>query len=479
MRLGQTSVIFLISKIATSVIGFAATIYFTRMLGKDIYGFYALTLALVSWLGIVKSVGFGKAMVKRMSEDEDQYAYLVAGTLIKTVLTIVVVIGVILFRDEINAYVGASVAEFVVILLVVSIFGGIVNSALKGTHRVHIYAPLSTAKNFARSVLMVALVFVGLELSGMLAGHALGTAVIATVGIYIVRPRLVIPRWRHFRRLFNFAKWSWLGSLRAKSFNDVDIVVLGFFVSSGVIGVYAVAWSLSKFLDVFTSAISHTLFPEMSKLSRAGDEQMVATLTEDALTFAGLFLIPGVIGSAIIGEWVMRIYGPGFGVGHQVLYILVGAILFYAYARQLLNTLNAIDRPDLAFRANGVFIVANIVLNVVLIAQFEWIGAALATLISAVIGLLLAYYYASQSIAFAIPVTEISRQWIAALVMAIFVLAGLNIDPMIELMEWNIATVILPVVSGAAIYFLSYLILSATFRDVLVRNMPLEFSVLR
>ena len=118
MRLGQISIIYVISKIAASVIGFFATIYFTRTLGEEVYGFYAIALALVSWLGLVKSVGFGKAIVKRMSEEEEPDAYLAAGTLIKGTLTLIVAVLVFVFGDLVNAYVGRPVAEFVVLLLV-------------------------------------------------------------------------------------------------------------------------------------------------------------------------------------------------------------------------------------------------------------------------------------------------------------------------------------------------------------------------
>lgn len=257
---------------------------------------------------------------------------------------------------------------------------------------------------------MIGLVLGGFGLIGMLTGHALGAAILASIKLLVHNPKFVIPRWRHFRRLFDFANWSWLGSMRAKSFNDIDIIVLGFFVGPGVIGVYAVAWSLSKFLDIFTNAITTKLFSEMSKRSSADDGAMIATLTEDALTFAGLFLIPGFLWAALIGEHLMWIYGPEFAEGQEVLYLLVGAILVYPYPRQLLNTLNAIDRPDLAFRANGVFVGANIVLNVILISQYGWLGAATATLISAVIGLLIAFHYARQQVVFSVPVAEISRQ---------------------------------------------------------------------
>lgn len=479
MRLGQTSVVYVIFKLVASLAGFLATIYFTRLLGAETYGFYAITLALVSWLGIVKSVGFGKAIVKRMSEDEEPDPYLAAGSIIKGVLTLLVGLGVLFFRDEVNAYVGQPVAEFVVLLLVVSIFSGLINSALKGTHRVHVYAPLSTAKEAARALAMVALVYVGWELSGMLLGHAIGTAVIATIGLAIVRPSFSIPSRRHFTRLFDFAKWSWLGSMRKRSFNDADIIVLGLFVPAGLTGVYAVAYSLAKFLDIFGSAIQTTLFPEMSKRSAQDDHSMVATLTNDALTFAGLFLIPGLIGAAILGDRLMLIYGPGFDIGHGILVILLAGIIVYTYTKQLLNTLNAIDRPDLAFRANGVFIVANLLLNVVLVYTFGWYGAAVATALSAIVGLVLSIYYLKQFVSFEIPYVEMGKQMLAAFLMGFVVLAGRHVGEDTAIAAINEVFVVVLVGLGALVYFAILLVISRQFRTTVSDNLPFAMPLSR
>lgn len=131
---------------------------------------------------------------------------------------------------------------------------------------------------------MIALVFVGWELPGMLLGHVLGTALIAAVGLGFVRPSVSVPRWRHVRSLFEFAKFSWLGTMRKKVFSDIDIIVLGFLIPPGLTGTYAVAYTLGKLLDIFGSAIRTTLFPELSKHSATGDDEMVRTLTTDALT---------------------------------------------------------------------------------------------------------------------------------------------------------------------------------------------------
>ncbi|MES3518016.1 MAG: oligosaccharide flippase family protein [Natronomonas sp.] len=476
MRLGQTSVVYLVSKIVASGLGFLATIYFTRLLGEEVYGAYALTLAVVSWLGIVKSVGFGTAVVKRMSEAEEPDAYLAAGTAIKTGLVFAVVVGVLVFEDALNSYVGRPVAGFVVVLLVVSIFGDLVSAALKGSHRVHIYAPLSTFRQGARSLCMVALVFLGWGLTGMLAGYAVGTAVAAAIGLLIVRPTIVVPRWRHVAGLFDFAKFAWIGNLRKRTFSDADILVLGLFVPVGLTGVYAVAYALSEFLDLFGRAIRETLFPEMSRFSAQDDTEAVAALTDDALAFAGLFLIPGVVGGALLGDRLMAVYGPGFAIGDRVLGILLFGLLVYSYTKQLLNTLNAVDRPDLSFRANGLFVSSNVVLNVVLVVSIGWIGAAIATAISAVVGLVASLYYARRLLPVEVPYGEIGRQWGAALGMgAVVYAARVAVETTVPWIDsYNAAFVLCLVGLGAAVYFLLLSLLSERFRSTVLANLPFD-----
>jgi len=306
MRLGQTSLVFFLSRVAASGIGFLGTIYLTRTLGEETYGFYAITLALVGWLGLIKSVGFGQAIIKRMSEGTEPDAYLTAGIAIKVVLTLVVGAGVLLFRGAVDSYVGRPVAAFVVGLLTVTILWDVVNAALQGTHRVHVAAPLNTVKQGVQTLAMVGLVVVGWELSGMLVGHAVGMAVVAAVGLWIVRPTVVRPRWRHVRELFDFAKFSWLGNMRGKAFSNMDIIVLGAFVPAGLTGIYSVAYSLATFVDIFGQAIQQTLFPELSKRAAAKDDAMVRSLTSDALAYAGLFLIPGIVGAALLEEQKFR-----------------------------------------------------------------------------------------------------------------------------------------------------------------------------
>jgi O-antigen/teichoic acid export membrane protein len=155
--------------------------------------------------------------------------------------------------------------------------------------------------------------------------------------------------------------------------------------------------------------------------------------------------------------------------------ILIVANLLMGYQTQLLNTLNAIDRPDLSFRVNLVFIVLNISLNVVFVSLYGWVGAAVATAMSVAVSLALAYRQVNTVINFNTPVGEIARQLVAAGVMAAVVYLGLAAENTYRLLGHNFAVVVLLAGIGAASYLIVLLGLSREFRETVYRNIPIEF----
>ncbi|MCH7660297.1 MAG: polysaccharide biosynthesis protein [Euryarchaeota archaeon] len=474
MRIGQTSLVYFVSKVIGSALGFVATIYFARALGAEILGQYALVMALITWLGIGGTVGFSGAISKRISEGEDPDRFAGAGLVVMGSTMTAVAAFVVLFREQVNAYVGAPVAAFVVLLLFVTLFKSFVSASLKGSHLVHVYAVLSTGRQATRAATQIALVAVGFGLAGMLFGYATGYLLTATVGLWILGVRPALPEKHHIVSLFAYAKYAWLGKVRGRTFDTLDIAVLGLFVGQGLIGIYSVAWAIGKFLDIFGSAVSSTLFPEMSSVSANDGPRAVAGLTEDALTYAGLILIPGLVGTVIVGDRLLRMYGETFVAGTEILSVLVVALLVYTYNKQLLNTLNAIDRPDLAFRANGVFIATNVTLNVVLIPLYGWIGAAVATALSAAVGLLVAFQFTRQHVPFAVPTAAIVRQWLAAGGMGLVVFAGRRVEESYQLLQHNLILVSLLVSLGAVSYFLTLFLIAPGFRTTVRRNLPVE-----
>ncbi len=473
MRIGQTSFVVFASKLLGSALGFVATLYFARTLGAAVLGQYALVLAVVAWLSLAGNLGISGAITKRMSEGTDTPAYATAGALVVAALGLALGALVLLFDEAVNAYVGEPVAPLVVALLLLGLFQSLTNSALQGERKVHITGLLTPVGIAVRSIIQIALVFVGLELVGMIAGYAIANFLVAVVGLALLSVGVARPTREHFESLYEYAKFSWIGGLQSRSFNDVDVLLLGVFVQSSLVGVYSAAWSIAKFLTLFDSAVSSTLFPELSRADAEGNRESVAGLVEDSLTYGGLILIPGLFGGFLLGERLLRIYGPEFVQGAAVLWILILATLLYGYQKQLLNALNGIDRPRVAFRINAAFIAANVVLNVALISALGVVGAAVATTASAALGVVLAVSALRSEVHFTIPYGEIARQFVAAVAMAAVVVGSETILETATSLNHNFATVVLLVAVGATVYFLSLFGLSAQFRATVIENSPL------
>lgn len=479
MRIGQTSLVVFASKIVGSIAGFVATLYIARLLGPTVLGVYSLVLTVLAWLGIVGNLGVTGAVQKRMSEGDDTSEFLIAGAL--SLLVIFVVLSGVLYavRGPIEAYIGRPVFHFLLLLLFVTLLNGLSEAALSGSHLVHIQGMLIPLRMTIGSITKIALVFLGFKLTGMLVGHALGFALVGLVGITIAGPALRVPSRHHFEALFSYAQYSWLGAVEGRAFGWVDVTVMGFFVSADLIGVYSVAWTISTFLLASGSAIGSTIFPEISNLTSEGETQMAAPILRDALTYAGVILIPGLVGATILGPRILRIYGSEFTVGTTVLTLLVVAVLLRSYQNQLTTTLNAVDRPDLTFRLNLLFVGSNLLLNVLLVYLYGWIGAAVATALSAGLAAVFAYYYVAQLIDFEFPTRPVAKQVASAGVMGLVVAGCLWLENTYALLGHNFALVLLVVAIGAGTYFAMLFTISTKFRHTVRENLPADVPGLR
>lgn len=466
MRIGQTSFVGFLSQFSSSIIGFLATIYITRTFGSGVFGEYMLAISLVIWLQVIGVLGIQNAVTKRLSETGDSDAYFTAGAGLVLMALFVLSAGVLVFADQVNSYVGSPVAVYLPGLLFAGMVLKFVSAGLRGKHRVHIAALLGPVDRTVRSTLQILAVFLSFGLVGLLTGYIVGGIVAAIVGLYFLSIGVERPKRQHFTGITSYAQYAWLGKLSSRAFSAMDTVVLGYFVTSSFVGYYEVAWNLASMLAIFGVAISQALFPEMSRVASEGGSEEVGELVTDALSYTGLFLIPGLVGSLLIGDLVLRVYGNEFQQAMTVLVVLVVARLVYEYGSQFITGLNALDRPDLAFRVNAVFIAANIILNVWLVATIGWVGAAIATTTSAVVTTVLAYRAFSRLVTVELPLVKVAKQSASALGMGAIVYSGRLLLP-----EGVFAGVALVGV-GSVAYILLLAALSADFRTTVQQNLP-------
>lgn len=466
MRPAKTTVIHFGSQIGRSVIGFLATLYFANELGAEPLGFYFVAVALLAWLTI-PSKSISTAIKKRVSEGNGR-EHLSAGLVLTALFGGTAGLMLVVFAPWVNGYIGAPIAHLVAGLLFARVLFGAVTAGLEGQRRVEYSGLLKATDQLFRAIIQVGLVIIGFGVAGLLIGHAaaLILAAVMGVGLFVVRPS--IPSRRDFRDLIDYAKFSWLGTIRTQTFSWMDILILNLFVVPALVGIYEVAWKLASVFVLVNISIQHTLFPEISSLATEADYDKIREFIDEALLFSGMFTIPGLFGAAVVGPEVLEIYSEEFVQGQYILLVLIGARSIDVYGSVFNNTLNAIDRPDVAFRINFVFTSVNVGLNVLLVYLFGWMGAAVATTISVGVVLWMSHRSVNRLVgSVPIPARGISAQLLAGAVMGI-VLYGLK-----QLVPWRSTIVTLGLVFvGVSVYSVLLLLISTRVRQKALSFMP-------
>lgn len=127
MRIGQTSAITFVSQLLAAILGFGATIYFSRVLGAEVLGIYALVMAIVGWINLTGSIGIGTATRKRISEGTEQGKYMSASLIISGSLLLLGIIILFIGRSYVESYVGSfgtysniSVVWVIILIVIVN-----------------------------------------------------------------------------------------------------------------------------------------------------------------------------------------------------------------------------------------------------------------------------------------------------------------------------------------------------------------------
>ncbi|WP_121821416.1 flippase [Halostella salina] len=459
MRLGRTATVHFVGQVVVSVAGFVATFLIARLLGAGPLGEYAIAVGLLFWFSIPLN-GIGGAITKRVSEGTNTGSRFTAGFLSNVGIAAGIAAVVVLFRDELNAYIGAPVGSLVGLLVVANALFISVRCGLEGEQRVAEAGLFKAAERVFRTGGQVVFIVLGWHVAGLVIGHVLSLLIVVVAGLAVSNLSVRLPTRKDFHDLYTYGRYSWMGTLESRVFGWMDTLVLALFVSSTFIGIYEVAWTLSSFLGIASASIRTTLFPKLSELSTEDREDRVLHFLEEGLAFTGVLTIPGLFGVAVIGPRVLGVYGTEFTQGGRILLLLIVAQIFNVYKSPLTSVINAIDRPDVTFRINVQFIVTNVTLNVVLIWQYGWYGAAAATVLSSGLALFLGYravYSLLDRPPF--PVSEIGIQTLAAAAMAVLLVV---VD---EYAPSNAVGTVSLVLFGAAVYGTLLWTFSGRFRE--------------
>lgn len=388
--------------IAKRLLQLATAIFLAHILGTEGYGIYAYASALVILIAIPAQLGLPQLVVREVSAHLERGDWnLLRGllrrsdqlSLIFTILVLVIVAplgGTLSERIEPLEW---GTFAWALALIPIGTVIALRSAALRGLHHVALsQLPDGLIRPLAFLILIVTCYWLlgTLRPDGamMLAVAAAGFALVASMWFFSrVRP----PPLRH--ATLSFKTRSWLNSVIPFSLlagiqvinNHIDIVVLGFFATSGEVGIYRIASVGATLVALPLVTANVALAPKIATLYASNDRVRMQHMMTASTRYMLVFSIPIAGCLMLFGSQMLAvIFGEGFADSTILLTILALGQLVNVGFGSVSLFLNMTGHEGDTVKVVGLAAIANVVLNLILIPIIGILGAALATAITIV-----------------------------------------------------------------------------------------------
>ena len=461
----------------SAVVLVAITPLLIRHLGAESYGIYALTIAMVGFVGLLE-FGMGTSLVQLVAthfarnENDEARAALGASIVFYIAVGIVgasvaVSIG-LLFTSRLFSLSSEGTADarfaFVVagIAFLFSSLTKSFSSIQLALQRYDVVAKVRILFATATGLGVVALLAAGYGLRAIVLLNALSEP-LSLLTYYVlgrrsVRGLSVRPLWDKpkLRRLLTFSGWVFVSNTSGLFLFQLDRIFLGTLASVELVTYYAVPGSVAGYIYAATVTVSMVAIPVSASLAsqRKTDqlEQLYVRATRLVTVFVLSLSIPTLVfAHEILLEWI----GPEMAErSSDVFRILILTYVALALTVVPFNVLIGAGRPRIPATINLVMAFVNVVLVFLLVPRYELMGAAVAYLGSVCVFPAATWYVERRFL-------HLSRSpWRALLprlVLPSAVQAGVCIAvlPLID----NLAAVVAALVVSPAVFGLTYLAL--------------------
>lgn len=197
------------------------------------------------------------------------------------------------------------------------------------------------------------------------------------------------PRWTwsffYYKSLLSYGLRAYGADLLTALSGQLSQVVIVSLLLPSAMGLYTVAFSFSRMLNLVQASIATVLFP---KTSACGLSENL-NRTAQAVRIGLILMLPlvGILGFS--GSWLLGfIYGDEFRQAAPVFQILLVEVILMGVALLFSQAYMSAGRPEFVTLTQAIGITLGIPLTLVLTGRYGLIGAAVATLLSTSIRLL-------------------------------------------------------------------------------------------
>jgi len=399
--------------VASTVISSVGTIIIGNLLGDAKYGLYTIALVAPNLISNFRDWGINSAMIKYSAQYTAEEkcdkirSIFAAGIIFEVVLGLLLtVVGFALSGFLAALYNNAELEPLFQIASSVILTGAFLStaqSAFIGIERMELNSITLICQSIIKTILILALVIVGLGPLGAILGYSIAYLMAGLTGVFLMwtlyrkmpKPasnKLEIKA--SIKTMFNYGLPLSIATIISGFQTQFYNFLLPIYVSADLIGNYGIASTFAVLITFFATPITTILFPAFSKLDAKKDRETLKNVFQFSIKYASLLVVPA---SAV----VMVLATPGIGVlfpsykdAPLFLALLAIAYLFTAAGNLSIgNFLNGQGQTRFNLKLNVITSVIGFPLSIVLISQFGIIGLIITTITAGIPSLIISLFW--------------------------------------------------------------------------------------
>lgn len=389
--IAKNSATLFVSQILSYFLIFFYTIYVARYLGAEGFGIISLAISITGIFGIMVDLGLTTLMIREVSRDQSRTSKFITNTAILKIILSLLAGGALIIFLNLSGY--SQLVQNVVYLLYISVivntFSLIFSALMQAAEKME-YVSVSTILN---SVVL---------LGGTLVGIYYTRDIYYFATLYILANSLnfiylaLIYLWKFgFPQLeVDLSFWkptlqeAWpfgIAGLSGSLYTYVDSIILSLIQGNLVVGWYSAAYRLMLITLFIPSAVNTAIFPLMSRLYVSSQDSLVL-INERYFKYMLILGLPLGFGTTILAnKIVLLIFGADFAPAVIALQILIWTMVFTFAGATFVQILQSVNKQLLLTKISLICLAINVVLNLILIPRYSYIGASLVTVFTEII----------------------------------------------------------------------------------------------
>ena len=387
----------LISQIIASICGFIWTILIARYLGVSDYGILGFAISLTGILAILVDFGISTHIVRHIATDYDSAPkYLGNAIPLKSLFSIgafiiTLIILILMKSNELTI----TITLLFTIEMIIKSFIGLLNGSFQAFEEGKYQGIGNTIMNIILLAFIMISIFTDLGLFGIAISYILANG-IALLYEYSSLNNITKPEYEldlSFCKNITILSLPFaITSILYSVYYSIDVVMLTNLVGSYPTGIYNAAYKLISVLTLFYAVYGAVIFPVMSKFYK-NDEKLLLISFEKSMKYITLIILPLVIATMIYSSDIIHlIYGAEYYAASSALSIL-GWTVFLLYIAGACNALlNASHKEITVTKMYAIAAIFNVALNFIMIPYFSYNGAAITTVLSDLLIMIIQIY---------------------------------------------------------------------------------------